>query len=280
MNTLDRFITFKNNMLMKMKAILNYIVLLNVLLLFSCEDKIDLNLDSVEGKYVIVGDLHNADNAQTIRIHRAVDFSANSTNNPVLGADVLVKNQTTGREYKFVDAGNGDYNIARMTLNEGESYSLFVQTKDGNTFEANCTMPHYVTVDSIGLVRKKIFNDEYLYVSMGFLDPVNKENYYKYKLKVNDGDFKFSDVFSDKFNNGLEVEHEITNEDNDLKIGDTIKVLRQCIAKEVYTYWSNIKEQNPGSAAPANPISNISNGALGYFSVSSARYYDLELIEK
>jgi len=34
---------------------------------------------------------------------------------------------------------------------------------------------------------------------------------------------------------------------------------------------------NPGSASPGNPTSNISNGALGYFSVSSARDYTVDI---
>jgi len=46
------------------------------------------------------------------------------------------------------------------------------------------------------------------------------------------------------------------------------------IDKDVFKYWNELQSINPGSAAPANPTSNISNGALGYFSVSSARTYN------
>lgn len=263
-----------------MKLFLNYISLFMILFLGSCEDKIDLELGSIEEKYVIVADLHNATPLQTIQINKAVDFSNNTTKNPVLGAHVLVENTTSGRSYKFVDGGDGSYTIDKMTLNEGDSYALHIEMSDGEAFEATCKMPVFVNVDSIGLLRKKRFDEEYIYATLSFVDPVGEENYYKYKLKLNDEEFKFSDVFSDKFNDGLLVEHEITNEDNDLKVGDRIQILRQCIAKDVYTYWSNIQGQNPGSAAPFNPISNISNGALGYFSVSSAQYYHLDVAEK
>lgn len=262
-----------------MKVIFNCIAVFIIVFLNSCEDKIDLKLDSVADKYVIVADLHNANTAQMIVINRAVDFSNNSASNPVIGANVVVKNITSGRSYQFVDQSNGEYIMDRMTLREGNSYALSIQMPDGSLYESTCTMPAYVAVDSIGLVRKKTFDEEYIYASLSFLDPPAKENYYKYKIKLNNEDFKFSDIFSDKFNDGLFVEHEIANEDNDIKVGDEIKILRQCIAKDVYTYWSNIKGQNPGSAAPSNPISNISNGALGYFSVSSAQYYDLKVLQ-
>lgn len=262
-----------------MKVIFNCIALLILVVLNSCEDKIDLKLNSVADKYVIVADLHNANTSQMIVISHTVDFSKNSTNDPVTGANVVVKNITSGRSYHFIDRSNGDYTMDRMTLREGDTYALTVQMPDGNKFESTCTMPKYVDVDSIGLIRKKTFNEEYIYASLNFIDPPIKENYYKYKLKLNNEDLKFSDVFSDKFNDGLVVVHEIANEDNNIKVGDEMQILRQCIAKDVYTYWSNIKGQNPGSAAPSNPISNISNGALGYFSVSSAQYYNLTVLQ-
>lgn len=265
---------------MNIKAIINCVLLATITFLSSCEDKIDLKLDSVMGKYVIAADLHNANTSQTIFINRVVSFSNDSPNDPVVGAYVLVKNVTSGRAYQFVDKSNGRYVMDRMALKEGDKYTLSVEMPDGSLYESTCTMPEYIAVDSIGLVRKKRFDEEYIYASFSFNDPANVENYYKYKLKLNDEEFKFSDVFNDKFNDGLLVEHEISNEDDDIKVGDNLQVLRQCIAKDVYTYWSNIRNQNPGSAAPTNPISNISNGALGYFSVSSAQYYDLKVLEK
>ena len=37
----------------------------------------------------------------------------------------------------------------------------------------------------------------------------------------------------------------------------------------MYDFWNAVQATNPGTAAPANPPSNISNGALGYFSAYS-----------
>lgn len=270
----------KQRIVMNVKTIYNGLILVMLLFLSSCEDKIDLKLDPVIGKYVIVADLHNANTLHTIYINRVVDFANNSPHNPVLDAHVKVENLTSGRVYQFMDKSDGTYVMDRMSLKEGDTYALTVKVSDGSIFESKCTMPKYIAVDSIGLVRKKRFDEEFIYASFSFNDPADEANYYKYKLKLNDDELKFSAVFSDKFNDGLEVEHEISNEDNDIKVGDEIQILRQCIAKDVYTYWSNIANQNPGSAAPSNPISNISNGALGYFSVSSAQYYDMKVLEK
>ncbi|WP_374459435.1 hypothetical protein [Chryseobacterium taeanense] len=49
----------------------------------------------------------------------------------------------------------------------------------------------------------------------------------------------------------------------------------QCIDESVYTFYSALLEISDtgtgGGITPANPPSNISNGALGYFSAHTVR---------
>ncbi|HKZ66576.1 MAG TPA: hypothetical protein VJ111_09490, partial [Chitinophagaceae bacterium] len=57
--------------------------------------------------------------------------------------------------------------------------------------------------------------------------------------------------------------------DEDIKSGDTVKLDMLCIDPAVYKYWYSVNQSATGnsqSASPANPVSNISGGALGYFS--------------
>src|SRR5690606_37758278 len=102
----------------------------------------------------------------------------------------------------------------------------------------------------------------------------NQPNYYRYTVSLNGAPYVFSSVFSDKFNDGKQVTHQIgAPDDAELKAGDEMKIRRATIYKDVHRYWSEYQATYPGSAAPGNPTSNISNGALGYFSVSNAREY-------
>ena len=60
-------------------------------------------------------------------------------------------------------------------------------------------------------------------------------------------------------------------EDGDVKVkvGDKITVKMQCIDDAVYTFYSALLQLSGGGGGgvtPTNPPSNISNGALGYFS--------------
>ena len=55
-----------------------------------------------------------------------------------------------------------------------------------------------------------------------------------------------------------------------IKSGDRVTIEMQCIDEIVYRYWSTVKagggDGDGNTAAPANPITNIKGGALGYFS--------------
>jgi hypothetical protein len=55
---------------------------------------------------------------------------------------------------------------------------------------------------------------------------------------------------------------------NTLISGDSIVVALQTIDQGVFDYLRTLgqADNNMASATPANPTSNISNGALGYFS--------------
>jgi hypothetical protein len=56
-----------------------------------------------------------------------------------------------------------------------------------------------------------------------------------------------------------------------LKKGDTVTVWLETIDKGVFDYFRTAGSESGRNASPANPVSNISNGALGYFNASSVR---------
>ncbi|MGJ1283421.1 DUF4249 domain-containing protein [Sphingobacterium spiritivorum] len=251
-----------------------YIVLLFSVLLVSCEDKIDINLNDASPKVVIVGDLSNLSDQHQIRVSKTIAFNQPANSIPVNNATVQVT-EVGGRTYTFqLSDQNGNYSVRNMQLRVGRSYKLSV-TVEGQLYESVSSVPPYVEVEKFGLKEESIFGDIYKYVVFTFTDPVGVENYYRYLISVNKKKMEFAAVLSDKFNDGLSVSHDIANEDNDLFTGDEVVIRRQCIDKGVYRYWNDFQLTNPGSASPANPTSNITNGALGYFSTSSAKEYSI-----
>jgi hypothetical protein len=105
-------------------------------------------------------------------------------------------------------------------------------------------------------------------------DPAGKENYYRLKFFVNEkpiDDHGEISLYSDKLFDGMVVglgQRSIVFNDT-----DTIIIELQSIDKAIYNYFLTLESiagnEMQQTASPANPISNFSNGALGYFSAYS-----------
>jgi len=257
--------------------LVHYILLSLALLSVSCEELIDVDLNDANPRYVIEAQLTDISPIQHIRVSETVPFGATVNSKPVEGATVLIMDSFAGY-YTLRHIGNGIYEERNMKLVPGRTYRLYVEIGD-QYFHAEQIMQPYVEIDSVGIVKERILNEDYYLPTFKFGDPQGAPNYYKYDMSVNGGDFKFALVFNDKFNDGLYVTHQVTDFDNEVKAGDVFTVRRHCINKSVYQYWNEFQSTNPGTAAPGNPTSNISNGALGYFSVSSSKEYEFHILD-
>ena len=246
----------------------------SILLFTSCEEILDLDLNSMNPKIVIEADLNDLSNKQSIHISRTVDFDELSSNEPINKASVKVVDRTAGGYYDFIAVGSeGEYICSNFKPKAGNSYMLYVQIEE-DVYTSECVMPAYIPVDSLGISEDEIFGEKKYSVTLKFNDPANVENFYKYKISVNQNPkFEFAAAFNDKFNDGKFVTHQLSDQKNSIELNDTVTVIRSIIDKSVYKFWNDVQSINPGSAAPANPTSNITNGALGYFSVSSSKVF-------
>lgn len=257
----------------KEKIIKQFILLFFIINFYSCEDIIDIKTDSSDPKFVIEASLNDLNNSQVIKISKTVNITDTSTGRPIDDADVIVTNPN-GNKYIFEGIGGGLYINTSFSANNNGTYLLKVNINNIEFTSSTQKVP-YVDIDSANIFISELFTDRYYFFKFNFVDPISVKNYYKYSYSKNGNIFKYLAVFSDRFNDGLNVSHLITEKDKRSKFvfGDHIAILRECIDEEVFTYFNNWKSFNPESVAPSNPRSNISNGALGYFSVSSAKIY-------
>jgi hypothetical protein len=102
-----------------------------------------------------------------------------------------------------------------------------------------------------------------------YTDPEQLGNRYLFILSIEYKNNKTVQVFTDNLNNGMVNQRSLfpsLDKDDELLPGNIIHVEMQCIDPEVYTYFSALVQVSNGSVTPADPPSNISGGALGYFS--------------
>jgi len=259
----------------KRQLLAQLITILILSTLASCEKVIDIQLNDTEPVLVIEGNITDMDDTHYVYISKTVPFSAPSTQSPVEGALVHIIEQRPSisilddtmirSDRTFTEVQPGVYELRNYRGYSGRKYTLQVSV-EGQQYTASSTMPENTPIDSIGTVTDNIFGDEQKTVGVVYQDPPGVKNYYRYLVMVNGKPSNLVFAYNDKFNDGKQVQRNFYDDDLDLKTNDAVMVEQQCIDAAVYKYFNGIQSNNPGAAAPANPVSNFSNGALGYFS--------------
>ncbi len=243
-----------------------------VMMLISCDvdDKIvDIPMKDGSGKIVIEGEITNEEGPYEIRVSRSVKVTSNEEIPVVTNAKVILSDNHGQTEELVYDPNDESYKTKNFTTAEGDTYTLSV-TVDGKVYQSTSTMNKLVEIEKLEQEKDKLDNSTF--VSVFFTDPAEKGN--KYVLKGQKGELGATqyNVYSDDQLNGGTIGYPLYGKFN-LNKNDTVFVELQSVDTPVYNYFrvlSNLGLGDSGDiATPANPPSNISNGALGYFSAHS-----------
>ena len=241
------------------------------MLLLSCTKVIDVDIKKASQKLVIEGNVTNANTTQTVKLSKTVAITDANNFPAVSGATVSISSE--GRVYPLAEKSPGMYVITTLRGQAGKTYQLNVVT-DGETYTATSTMPVPVRLDSLGLNITTFVNKDYQSAVAYYRDPTATTNYYRFILKVNGTASENYFVYNDELTNGRVIDRDLRDNDLNLIKGDYVEVEMQCIDQNIYQYWNGLSQnENRGGASttPANPESNISNGALGYFSAHTVQ---------
>ncbi|RYY23870.1 MAG: DUF4249 domain-containing protein [Sphingobacteriaceae bacterium] len=257
--------------------ILFFTVLVSAMLLLSCKKVIEINFEDTANQLVIEGIVTNASNMQTVKISKSVAVTAASNFPAVSGATVGISSNGTTYALREISAGN--YRVTGLRGQPGRTYQLNI-SYNGQNYTATSTMPNQVRLDSLGLDVTSVVGKEFKSVSVAYTDPAATTNYYRFLLSVNNVPSANYFIYTDQLTNGRPVNRNLRDGDLNLKTGDVATIEMQCIDQNVYQYWNGLSQnENRGGASttPANPVSNISNGALGYFSAHTAQTVQLTI---
>jgi hypothetical protein len=246
----------------------------SLLLLTGCEKEIVLNLADKSGNVVIEGNVTNGPGPYYVRITRSVAFMQGNQYPEIADAGVIIRDDS-GTADTLEYMGGGRYKTAHLIGVPGQTYTLHVLV-EGASFTAQSTMPQPVALDS--LVQGSFsFGGESTYnVRPVFQDPGALGNRYLFILSVNKSKNKDLETFSDNINNGRVNQRNLIvpmNDEENAKAGDTVHVEMRGIDPGIHAYYNaliQISGEDGSGITPANPPSNISNGALGYFSAHTS----------
>jgi hypothetical protein len=257
----------------RMKKIV-YILFL-VFIVTACEEVIEVDLNDVNPVVVIEGNLTRSPSLTMVKVSKTSNyFGEPAVSKMVSNALVTIENDL-GSKFILEEVEKGIYKSRDIYPQFGRTYKLTVEV-DGEIYEAYSTLHPPVNIDSITYYYDEgfAFIDSGYYVKIYFSDPAKDINYYRVKVYKN-GKYKnrldnFL-IFDDKIINGQFLEFDLRQ--RTYEIGQEAKVELITLDKGAYDYYNTFQELisvNPGSAAPANPTTNISNGAMGYFSAWSS----------
>ena len=248
------------------------VILVAVLLCFiSCQKVIELELRDTEIKYVIEGIVTNEPGPSKVYVSQSRNFNENNQFERISSAVVSISDN--GVEKVLAETEPGLYETQLIQGEPGHFYQLRVAV-NGQTFTASCTMPQPVLMDTL-YVSPGPFG-QYKFATLYYTDPGGVNNGYRFIQYVNG--VKEPTIFweDDEFTDGqsvymqLDVSASEKDDPRNIKTGDEVMVEMLCLDDPVYQFWYTMRtgggDGNDNSASPANPITNITGGAMGYFS--------------
>jgi hypothetical protein len=241
------------------------------LTLYSCEKVIDVNLNDSDTRLVVEGDITDEAGPYKVKLSRTVNFNESNNMPPVYGALVIISDSTIGHSDTLSQLAGGEYITHSIAGISGHTYQLSINVDD-KWFHSSATMPEPIPYDSLYNDDLNIFGIRVVQLIPVFNDPINVKNYYRFIVQINDSVKNDIYAWDDDLSDGKTNSRSISIGDEDLFHGnDTATVTMHCIEKGLFDYYHSFENANGNASTPANPKSNISNGAFGRFGVYTVR---------
>lgn len=262
------------------------LILITSLFFFSCEDVIEINLNTAAPKLVVFASIQKQKgtlgNEQKIRLSTTTGYF-DSEIPTISGADVQIKN-SNNTVFVFTEIPNtGEYKCVDFVPVIDEQYVLTIILND-QTYTATETLKSVSPFNIRGIEQKNDggFSGKEIEIKSFFNDPAGVDNYYMVKFKSSVLAIPSYDIFDDSFTQGNENFGLYINEN--LKTGDELDITLFGISKRYFEYMRKLTavagsaSGGPFATAPASVRGNIvnqknpNNFAFGYFNLSETDY--------
>lgn len=263
-----------------MKVIKYISLLITVFFFVSCEEVIDVDLNTAAPRLVIDASINwqkgTTGSLQKIILSTTTNFYS-ATIPKVSGASVAIKS-TDNLNYIFSEIGTtGEYLCNNFKPIIGESYTLTVIYK-GETYSATETMQSVTPIEAIEQKNDGGFSGKDYEIEIFFKDPIDT-NFYLVKILPDIYKSPYFQAINDEFTNGNQKSWNFSDED--LIKGTAISITHYGISQNYYNYMNKLITivsgsgggspfQTPPATVRGNIVNktNINNFALGYFSLN------------
>ncbi|WP_339697028.1 DUF4249 domain-containing protein [uncultured Roseivirga sp.] len=279
-----------------MKNLYKYILFTLSMFFFSCEETINIDTITSETKVIIDGVITNNADLNFIKLSYTRGFYSKDPNPAIIDAVVTVTDDANN-VVNYVHNPNNDPSKRGVYFPETPyagsiwtTYHLKV-TVDGVDYTASETLLPVTKIDSLVVTidQEEMEDPEeegrFYEILFYAREPQDRVDHYLFKFYRNgktirdfEGDIYFSeDDFLGEAISGVPTA-------SYYKLGEYAKVEMYSITREAFIFYndlSNLINSDGGmfSPPPANPRTNLSNGAFGYFQVSAVDIMEIEVKE-
>lgn len=258
------------------------ILILFILTLFlnSCEEVVDVDLDTAAPKLVIEAAINwekgSSGSEQIIKLTTTAGYFEDKIPT-VSNATVYITN-SSNLQFNFVEVPDtGRYVCSNFVPVMDEQYTLTV-ISNGNTYKATETLKSVAPITRIEQNNEGGFLGKDIEIRAFYDDPADIDNYYLYKYEYSNNIKANYYASEDKFYQGNEFYS--SSDDDELKTGDVVKLTHYGISKQYYNYINILVSiagsggggpfQSPPATVRGNVINTTdsANYPLGYFSLS------------
>jgi len=259
---------------------LKYIIYVFALALLSCEDVIEVDLNSSEPRLVVEASIdwlnNTPGNLQEVKLSLSAPFF-NEEIPPATGANVTVT-KGDGTVFTFLEGDNpGLYNCVDFIPEINENYTLTI-IYEGEIYSASETLKPVAPIDYIEQNNDGGFSGEDIEIKAFYTDPADEDNYYFFEFLSDLTPVPSLEVYEDRFTNGNQIFGFYTEED--LEAGNTIRIRNHGVSQEFYDFMFLLLQQGsedsggPFETQPATVrgncvnLTNPDNFPFGFFRLS------------
>ncbi|MFL9843884.1 DUF4249 domain-containing protein [Flavobacterium rhizosphaerae] len=270
-----------------MKKIYILFAVLTALILTSCEEVIDVDLDTAKPRLVVDASINwykNTDGSQQVIKLTTTNGFYESEVPKVNGATVFVTN-SQGTLFTFTEnPGTGEYTCNYFAPVINETYTLTVEYND-QMYTATETLYAVPEIGNVVQDNEGGFLGDEIEVRFYFQDNGQEDNFYMARFDSEVLSYPDYDISDDEFFQGNEMFNFISNED--FKPGQHVGISLYGVSERFHNYMDiliamadgdagNGPFQTPPVSVRGNIInqSNEDNYALGYFRLSEVDTVD------
>ncbi|MCF7569382.1 DUF4249 domain-containing protein [Sabulilitoribacter arenilitoris] len=250
------------------------------LIIFSCEDVIQVDLETAQTRLVIDASLNwqkgTSGNEQFIKLSLTAPYF-NNTIPPATGATVIVTDSNSNT-FNFTEEGNtGIYTNNTFIPVINREYTLTI-TYNNEVYTATETLIPVSPIEFVEQENDGGFAGDEIEIKAFYTDPKDIENFYLFEFRKLATNIISLEVYDDEFTDGNQIFAFYSDEN--ISSGDLLEIKNYGISRRAYSYLDILLQQtddesgDPFETQPATVrgncinTTNPDNYPLGYFRIS------------